>query len=89
MTPNQRGAIAEAAITKAAVEFGVIVSRPLLDAPYDLVFDLGGRLLRVQCKWAVRRGDVAVIRCMRCRRGPEGYIRRAYEDDEIDVIAAY
>ena len=26
---------------------------------------------------------------MRCRRGPDGYIRRVYEDDEIDVIAAY
>jgi PD-(D/E)XK endonuclease len=50
VTPNQRGAIAEAAITKVAVELGVIVSRPVLDAPYDLVFDLSERLLRVQCK---------------------------------------
>jgi PD-(D/E)XK endonuclease len=89
VTPNQRGAIAEAAITKVAVELGVIVSRPVLDAPYDLVFDLSERLLRVQCKWAVRKGDVAMIRCVRCRRGRDGYIRRAYEDGEIDVIAAY
>jgi hypothetical protein len=50
VTPNQRGAIAEAAITKVAVELGVIVSHPVLDAPYDLVFDLSERLLRVQCK---------------------------------------
>jgi PD-(D/E)XK nuclease superfamily protein len=50
VTPNQKGAIAEAAITKVAVELGIIVSRPLHDAPYDLVFDVRGRLLRVQCK---------------------------------------
>jgi hypothetical protein len=89
VTPNQRGAIAEAAITKVAVELGLIVSRPVLDAPYDLVFDLSTRLLRVQCKWAVLKGDVAIIRCVRCRRGPDGYIRRVYEEGEIDLIAAY
>jgi PD-(D/E)XK endonuclease len=26
---------------------------------------------------------------VRCRRAPDGYIRRVYEDGEIDVIAAY
>ena len=38
LTTNQKGAIAEAAIIKAAVVFGVVVSRPTQDAPYDLCF---------------------------------------------------
>ena len=89
LTTNQKGAIAEAAITKAAVELGIVVSRPLQDAPYDLVLDLPTGLLRVQCKWAVRSGEVVVVRCRRCRRGPDGFIHRGYDQGEIDAIAAY
>jgi PD-(D/E)XK endonuclease len=81
MTPNQKGAIAEAAIAKAATLLGVIVSRPTQDAAYDLVFDLHDKLLRIQCKWGVRRGDVLTIHCQRCRRGPDGFIRRRYQED--------
>ena len=89
LTPNQKGAIAEAAISKAAVSLGIIVSRPFQDAPYDLLLDLTSELLRVQCKWAVRRGDVIVIHVQRCRRGPNGFIRRHYQENEIDAVAAY
>ena len=79
LTTNQKGAIAEAAITKVAVEIGVVVSRPVQDAAYDLILDLQDRLVRVQCKWAVVSGDVVTIRCRRCRRGPEGFIHRGYD----------
>ena len=89
LTTNQKGAIAEVAITKVAVEIGVVVSRPVQDAAYDLILDLQDRLVRVQCKWAVVSGDVVTIRCRRCRRGPEGFIHRGYDHGEIDAIAAY
>ena len=89
LTTNQKGAIAEAAITKAAVANGLVVSRPVQDAAYDLILDLENRLLRVQCKWAVLTGDVVTIRCRRCRRGPNGFIHRGYDHGEIDAIAAY
>jgi hypothetical protein len=65
------------------------VLRPLSDERYDLMFDLGSSVLRVQCKWASVRGDVLVIRCRTCRRGRDGLIHRQYEPGEIDVIAAY
>jgi hypothetical protein len=90
LTTNQKGAIAEAAVVYEAVRLGVGVWLPLSDhEPYDLILDLGTRLLRVQCKWAVRRRDVVVITCRRNRRGPNGFIRRVYEQNEIDVIAAH
>ena len=62
LTTDQKGAVAEAAITLAALKSGVGVFRPLADEPYDLIFDLGTRLLRVQCKWAVRRGMSSLLR---------------------------
>ena len=53
LTSNRKGAIAEAAITKRAVELGVDVYRPAVEGGrYDLIFAAGVRLIRVQCKWA-------------------------------------
>jgi PD-(D/E)XK endonuclease len=89
LTTDQKGAIAEAAIAYGAMELGIGVSRPLGDLRYDLVFDLDVRLVRVQCKWAVRRGDVVVVTCARARRNADGILRRFYGPDEIDAFAAY
>src|SRR5438876_6441829 len=89
LTTNQKGAIAESAVAKEATELGIVVARPLSDARYDLILDLEHTLLRVQCKWAARRGDVIVVMCRTNRRGPGGFIWRKYELGEIDSIAAY
>ena len=89
LTTNQKGTIAEMAIATAAMKLGIPVSRPLSDERYDFVFELSTGLVRVQCKWAVKGDEVVIIRCRRCRRGPEGLIRRAYKPGEIDAIAAY
>src|SRR3954452_11182223 len=69
---------------------GVHVYRPLAEGGrYDLILDLGGRLTRVQVKWADRNGDVVRIRCYRCRRTRDGIVKRAYNAGEIDAFAAY
>ena len=57
-----KGAIAEAAITSAAVELGIVVLRPLVEGRrYDLVFDIDHRLYRVQCSWGGCRGTVVDV----------------------------
>ena len=89
LTTDQKGVIAEQAVAWEAVKRGLGVFLPLGDERYDLILDLRPKLLRVQCKWAVRRGDVVLIRTRRCRRGPEGFIHRGYQPGEIDAIAAY
>jgi hypothetical protein len=62
LTTDQKGSIAEMAIASAAIKLGVGVLKPLSDGHrYDLIFDVVPDLLRVQCKWAVRRGDVVMI----------------------------
>ena len=89
LTADQKGAIAESKIAAAAIERGIGVSRPVSPLRYDLVFDLGKCLARVQCKWASTKGTVVVIRCRTSRRGPSGYIKTDYHAEEIDLIAAY
>ncbi|MEA2441415.1 MAG: hypothetical protein QOH76_2839 [Thermoleophilaceae bacterium] len=90
LTTNQKGAIAEMAITLEALRHGLVVLRPVAEGGrYDLVFDVDGRFLRVQCKWATRVRDTVVIRARTCRRGPEGLVRGRYSPDEIDLVAGY
>jgi hypothetical protein len=90
LTTNQKGAIAETALTKAALEVGYDVYRPISEGGrYDLIFDTAERLLRVQCKWAPLQGDVVVIRSYTARRNAEGLLRRPYVQGEFDVMGAY
>jgi hypothetical protein len=90
MTTDQKGAIAEQAIALAAIKLGVEVYRPVIEGSrFDMLFDLEGKLVRVQCKWASRYGDVLVARCYSARRNRAGLVRRKYTSDEIDAFAAY
>ena len=90
LTTDQKGAIAEAAIAWEATKLGIEVYRPISEGGrFDMIFLLGEELLRVQCKWASRHGDVVAIRCYSCRRAREGIRKRLYSADEIDAFAAY
>jgi hypothetical protein len=89
LSTNQKGAIAEASIAREAIKLGIGVYKPLTDERADFIFDLGSRLLRIQCKWAVRRGHVVAVPCYSARRTSEGIVRRFYSRDEIDAYAAY
>jgi hypothetical protein len=85
-----KGAIAEAAITAAAVELGFVVLRPLVEGRrYDLVIDTGPELLRVQCKWAPRKGSVVLVHVSTCRHTPRGYVYSTYGEAEIDGFGIY
>jgi hypothetical protein len=90
LTTDQKGAIAETAVALAALKLGVDVYRPVAEGGrYDLIFDVGDRLLRVQCKWAIRSGEVVSVPCRTCRRGRQGLVRRTYTSDDADAIGAY
>jgi prevent-host-death family protein len=88
--PNLKGNVAELKIAAEAAALGIDVLRPMTEhCRYDLVFELGGELKRVQCKTAPRHGEVVVVRFLSNRRGPSGYIRTKYTAEEIDAVAAY
>jgi hypothetical protein len=90
LTPTEKGAIAEAKIYAAAVEAGIVVARPFTEGRrYDLIFDVGPKLLRVQCKTAPRHGDVIALRIATSRYTRSSYVRTTYAATEVDGIAAY
>ena len=90
MNPSHKGAIAEIAIAAEAAKLGVVVSRPLVEGRrYDLVFDVDGLLLRVQCKWGTRQGAVISAYIRTCRLTPRGYVRTTYDASEVDAFGLY
>ncbi len=89
---ERKGAIAEAEIEAAAVRLGVPVLKPLAEhGRYDLGFEIGPRLLRVQCKWGRYDAEAGVItvplQSSSCT--PQGYVRTTYSAEEIDLVAVY
>jgi hypothetical protein len=90
LTPSQKGAAAEAAITAMTIELGLVVLRPLCEGSrYDLMIDLEPELLRVQCKMARRVSGVLSVRLQTSRYTPGGYVRTSYTAAEVDAIATY
>ena len=92
LTTNHKGGIAETKIAAAATELGVSVLRPIVEhGRYDLAFELGERILRIQCKWAALDEAAGVIKVnlQTCRHTPNGYVYGSYGADEIDAVAVY
>ena len=91
LSSSQKGGLAELKIAAEAADLGIEVYRPMIDgARCDLVFDVGDRLLRIQCKWATRNGLVIAVRLRTSRHTPSrGYVVTTYSAGEIDGIAAY
>jgi prevent-host-death family protein len=92
MDTNRKGAIAEAAIALEAIKLGIPVLKPIAEhGRYDLGFEIGGRILRVQCKWGSLDSAAGTIRVsLQCSGlSANGYVRSYYSEDEIDLVAAY
>ena len=89
---NVKGNIAEMEIAAAAVRLGVSVFKPLSEhARSDLVFEVGNRLFRVQCKWGRLSpdGDALVVRVGGNWCSPAGYVRTTYTEEDVDLFGIY
>jgi prevent-host-death family protein len=89
---NHKGNIAEAEIATAAVRQGVDVLKPLVEhGRYDLIFDVGPQLLRIQCKWGAydRQAGLVRVRIGTSRHTPRGYVLGTYSVGEIDALGIY
>ncbi|HYN91975.1 MAG TPA: group I intron-associated PD-(D/E)XK endonuclease, partial [Thermoleophilaceae bacterium] len=93
LSTNRKGAIAETAIAAAATKLGISVLRPIVEhGRYDLAFEIGDRILRVQCKWGGLDDARAVIKVQlqgSWLSPTAGYVRSSYSEDEIDLLAVY
>ena len=93
LSTNRKGAIAETAIAAAATKLGIPVLRPIVEhSRYDLAFEVGDRILRVQCKWGRLDDERAVISVQlqgSWLSPTAGYVRSSYAENEIDLLAVY
>ena len=93
LSTNQKGGIAETAIAAEATKLGISVLRPIVEhGRYDLGFEIGDRILRVQCKWGALSDDRSVVKVQlqgSWLSPTAGYVRSSYSEDEIDLLAVY
>lgn len=93
LSSDRKGAIAEAKIAAAAIELGISVLRPITEhARYDLGFDVGEKIVRVQCKWGRLDDEGAVVQVQlqgSWLSPTAGYVRSSYSEEEIDLVAVY
>jgi len=91
LSTNQKGALAEVAIAKRAIELEIEIYRPVAEGGrFDLIFAFDyDDLARVQCKYAPVRDGVLDIRSYSSRRTRSGCIRRHYTAQEIDALATF
>jgi prevent-host-death family protein len=89
--PNDKGNAAELAIAAEAARLGLSVLMPITEHErFDLVLGIAGRLFRVQCKWASRRGEVIQVRLRSSYHSPtRGYVVKTYAPEEIDLVAVH
>lgn len=90
MTSNQKGQLAQSKTELRAIELGIIPSKPIFDARYDLILDISGRLYKIQIKYA-EAGDVKSVGAVNVTLA---YVNRkkeikTYSKNEIDVIIVY
>lgn len=89
---DDKGAVAELAIALAAARLSVPVWRPMREhSRADLVLEISGQFLRVQCKWGSLSPDEDVIKVKvgGCWFSPRGYVRTTYGKEEIDLFGIY
>ena len=92
MDANWKGAIAEMKIATAAIELGIPVLKPMTErGRYDLGLEIGGRILRVQCKWGALDDAQAVltVNLQTYSLTFSGHRRASYTEQEIDLLAVY
>ena len=88
---NHKGNAAELAIAKEAARLGIDVLKPLTEhGRYDLALDVQGTIIRIQCKWGRRAGDVIQVRISSSYHSPtKGYVKATYDAKEVDAIGVY
>lgn len=90
MTTNIKGQIAQSKAELRAIELGMIPSKPIFDARYDLILDDGLSLKKIQIKYGDGKaqhcnGAVTVKLTYSNRKGDEYF----YNNKEVDGLIVY
>lgn len=92
MNPNEKGRNTEALVLTYILGLGYSVSIPFGDKDrYDQIWDIDGKLLRVQVKTSrlkKEKNPENVSICFNCKSSINGKTRK-YSENEIDYFATY
>lgn len=86
------GNIAELEVLNYVTKLGYQVSLPFGDrARYDQIWDVEGKLLKVQIKNAklYQSGDYITVSCKSSNRKEGKCVNKRYTEDEIDFLATF
>ncbi len=92
MDTKLKGDIAEQAVTLFALKQGWGVLKPVGDRlPYDLVFDINGKLVKIQVKsaWFDLKRQNYVIDTRRTKTNRRQMLRELYSSSDFDFAVAY
>jgi len=84
-----KGQIAELKVQLRAVEKGMVISKPIPEARYDLVLDDGTELLRAQVKYvdsSSKNSQGAVMLHLGKKTAGK---TRVYQENDFDILLAY
>ena len=89
ISTRQKAEIAYLKLELYAAEKGYIISVPKIEARYDRILDMDGKLLRVQVKYASgEAGRTSVKVNLSTNYNGERYFA-GYTEDEIDALVVY
>ena len=89
---KQKGLIVELECMTYLYKLGYQVSTPYGEnSRYDLIADIEGKLIRIQCKSCVLSKDKSYIsfRCVSMKKKAQKERKKKYTSDEIDYFATY
>ncbi len=92
MNTKLKGDIAEQAVTLKALKLGYEVLKPIGDRlPYDLVFDIDGKLIKIQVKsaWYDSKKDNYVVDNRRTKTNRRQMIRENYSSEDFDFAILF
>lgn len=92
MKPKEKGDLAVAQAISYFMSNGYEVCLPIGDKrPYDLIVEQGGRLSRVQVKYAgYYKGEQKYRAALRTMGGNQSYYSaKKYEDNDFDLLFVY
>jgi len=92
MNTKQKGDIGETAVQLKAMKLGFGVLQPIGDRlPYDMVFDVNGKLLKIQVKtaWYNEKDDVYVVDVRRTKTNRRVMKREKYKNDDFEYAIVY
>lgn len=86
-----KGRLTELACISYFLNLGYIVSCPEVPSPYDVLLDVGSKILKIQIKTChlSKEGDYIEFNTSSMTHNSKGYTKRTYSKENVDYFATF